>query len=90
MVYVAPSYVVKKGPAHFFADKLEDVDATHEKELIHRIAMKIKSTMQSTTDDVSKDFEILIMLARGIDRAFSVPPSKSVSKRIRLCSLFLF
>jgi len=66
------------------------VDATHDKELIHQIATKTKSAIESTTDDVSKDFEILIMLARGIDRAFSVPPSKSVSKRIRLCSLFLF
>ena len=74
--------VVKKGPFHFFSDKHEDVVASQNKLFIHEFANKTKVDIRSTSDNIiEKNFEILIMLLRGIESVFSVPQTKSVSNR---------
>ena len=77
--------VVKRGPDHYFKTHHEDANAKQIKEIFYQIASKTRTDIRTTSseddasnDAVNKDFEILVMLIRGIEATFSGPPSKTV------------
>ena len=79
------TFVVKRGPDHYFKTQHEDADAATTKQLFFQLAGKTKAdiVLEPSDDDttsvmVNKDFEILLMLIRGVESTFSAPPSKTV------------
>ena len=76
-------FEVKRGPDYYFKTQHEDIEAAHVKQMFYQIASKTKTDIQSAHAEdetlvVNKDFEILLMLIRGIELTFSSQTSKTV------------
>ena len=76
-------FVVKRGPDFYFKTQHEDIEAAHVKQMFYQIASKTKTDIQSAPLEdensvANKDFEILLMLIRGIELTFSSQTSKKV------------